>query len=37
MSYVNARTVEELRANARFARITEAGWKESLPRPSDDA
>ena len=37
MSYLNARTVDELGANARFVRITEAGWKESLPRPSDDA
>jgi IMP dehydrogenase len=33
MSYLNARTPDELRANARFVRITEAGWRESLPRP----
>src|SRR5215212_6015894 len=32
MSYLNARTPDELRANARFVRITEAGWRESLPR-----
>jgi IMP dehydrogenase len=31
MSYLNARTIEELRANARFVRMTEAGWRESLP------
>jgi IMP dehydrogenase len=31
MSYLNARTPDELRANARFVRITEAGWRESLP------
>ncbi len=31
MSYLNARTIEELRQNARFVRITEAGWRESLP------
>ena len=36
MSYLNARTLEELRANARFVRITEAGWSESLPRASDE-
>ena len=33
MSYLDARTIDELRANARFVRITEAGWRESLPRP----
>jgi IMP dehydrogenase len=32
MSYLNARTLAELRTNARFVRITEAGWRESLPR-----
>lgn len=31
MSYTNARTLEELRANVTFRRITSAGWKESLP------
>jgi IMP dehydrogenase len=31
MSYLNARTVDELQANARFVRLTEAGWRESLP------
>ena len=31
MSYLNARTPAELRQNARFVRITEAGWRESLP------
>jgi len=31
MSYLNARCPAELRANARFVRITEAGWRESLP------
>ena len=31
MSYLNARTFAELQANARFVRITEAGWRESLP------
>jgi IMP dehydrogenase len=36
MSYLNARTVEELRANARWVRMTEAGWRESLPRPDDE-
>src|SRR5436190_1176240 len=36
MSYLNARTVADLRAHARFMRITEAGWRESLPRPTDD-
>jgi len=31
MSYCNARTVEELRRNATFIRITEAGRRESRP------
>lgn len=31
MSYCNARTLDELRANARFMRITEAGRREGLP------
>ncbi len=35
MSYLNARTLGELRANAGFLRITEAGWRESLPLPGD--
>ncbi|MCC6180156.1 MAG: IMP dehydrogenase [Chloroflexi bacterium] len=35
MSYLNARTLDELRAHARFVRITEAGWRESLPRPNE--
>nr|MBA3331552.1 IMP dehydrogenase [Actinomycetota bacterium] len=32
MSYLNARTLGELCANARWIRMTEAGWRESLPR-----
>ncbi|MCC7371560.1 MAG: IMP dehydrogenase [Chloroflexi bacterium] len=36
MSYLNARNFADLRANARFVRITEAGWRESLPRTMDD-
>jgi IMP dehydrogenase len=36
MSYLNARSMADLRANARFVRITEAGWRESLPRPTDE-
>jgi IMP dehydrogenase len=31
MSYVNARTLEDLRRNARFVRITDAGRAESQP------
>jgi IMP dehydrogenase len=31
MSYLNARSLDELRENARFIRMTEAGWRESLP------
>lgn len=31
MSYLGARTLPELRKNARFVRITEAGWRESRP------
>ena len=31
MSYLNARTLDELCANARWIRMTEAGWRESLP------
>ncbi len=31
MSYCGARTLDEMRANARFVRITGAGLKESLP------
>ena len=31
MSYLNAHTLDELRANARWIRMTEAGWRESLP------
>ena len=31
MSYLDAATLAELRQNARFVRITEAGWRESLP------
>jgi IMP dehydrogenase len=31
MSYLNARTLPELRANARFVRMTDAGRSESQP------
>ena len=31
MSYCNARTLEQLRQNATFVRITEAGRRESGP------
>lgn len=31
MSYLDARDVETLRKNARFVRMTEAGWRESKP------
>jgi IMP dehydrogenase len=31
MSYLNARTLRDLRANARFVRMTDAGRKESEP------
>jgi len=31
MSYLGARTIEELRENAVFIRITESGFRESLP------
>ena len=31
MSYLNARTLVELRANARFVRMTDAGRAESNP------
>ena len=31
MSYAGAETLEELRANAEFIRITPAGWSESKP------
>ncbi|MBI2944196.1 MAG: IMP dehydrogenase [Candidatus Wallbacteria bacterium] len=31
MSYLNAPSIEALRANARFVRITDAGWRESSP------
>jgi IMP dehydrogenase len=36
MSYSNARTVAELRANARFVRITGAGLRESHPHDVDE-
>lgn len=35
MSYCNARTLAELRAHARFMRITEAGRREGLPHALD--
>jgi IMP dehydrogenase len=35
MSYCNARTLDELRANARFLRVTEAGRREGLPHALD--
>jgi IMP dehydrogenase len=31
MSYTNAGTLSELRENARFVRLSEAAWRESLP------
>ena len=31
MSYCGATTLKELRENAEFIRVTEAGYKESLP------
>jgi IMP dehydrogenase len=31
MSYLGARTIEELRNNAEFVRVSDAGWRESLP------
>jgi IMP dehydrogenase len=31
MSYCNARTIEELQANAAFVRVTDAGRRESGP------
>jgi IMP dehydrogenase len=31
MSYLNARTVQELREHARFVRMTDAGRDESRP------
>jgi IMP dehydrogenase len=37
MSYVNARSVAELREKARFVRMTEAGARESLPHVLDGA
>jgi IMP dehydrogenase len=37
MSYLNARTLDELRQNARFVRMTEAGWRESLPHALGEA
>lgn len=35
MSYCNARNLAELRANARFVRITPMGLHENQPRPPD--
>lgn len=32
MSYANARTLQELRKNAKFVRITQNGFQEGLPR-----
>jgi len=31
MSYLGARDIDELKRNAVFIRITESGFKESLP------
>ncbi len=31
MSYLGAKTISELRRNAMFIRISDAGWRESLP------
>ena len=36
MSYCNARSLPELRANARFVRVSEAGWREGMPRAATD-
>jgi IMP dehydrogenase len=35
MSYLDARDVAMLRENARFVRVTEAGWRESKPHDID--
>ena len=35
MSYCGATTLADLRANARFIRVTEAGMRESLPHDVD--
>ncbi|HEX3244977.1 MAG TPA: IMP dehydrogenase [Chloroflexota bacterium] len=36
MSYCNARTLRELRENARFVRVSEAGWREGMPRAATE-
>jgi IMP dehydrogenase len=36
MSYCNARTLPELRQNARFVRMSEAGWREGMPRAANE-
>jgi IMP dehydrogenase len=35
MSYCGATTLADLRANARFIRVTEAGVRESMPHDVD--
>jgi IMP dehydrogenase len=35
MSYCGATTLADLRANARFIRVTEAGMRESMPHDVD--
>ena len=35
MSYCGATTIAELRANARFIRVTEAGVREGMPHDVD--
>ncbi len=37
MSYLNARTLDELRQNARFVRLSEAGWREGFPRTGNES
>jgi IMP dehydrogenase len=37
MSYCNARTLPELPEKARFVRVSEAGWREGMPRAASEA
>lgn len=37
MSYCDAMSIPELPKNARFVRISEAGWREGLPRSAHEA
>jgi IMP dehydrogenase len=36
MSYCNATTLSELRQNAHFVRMSEAGWREGIPRAANE-